>query len=105
MRLLIVLALTLSVIAETVPFLTEAEVTALATEISGESAKRSLEGLSRQHRMRGSRGFRAASEQVVQLKQASRPSGSSTSRAISRSKRSPPARSIAEATTGKFRLA
>ena len=65
MRLLIVLALTLSVTAETVPFLTEAEVTALATEISGESAKRSLEGLSRQHRMRGSRGFRAASEQVV----------------------------------------
>jgi aminopeptidase YwaD len=65
MRLLIVLALTLSVSAETVPFLTDAEVSALASEISGESAKRSLEGLSRQHRMRGSRGFRAASEQVV----------------------------------------
>jgi aminopeptidase YwaD len=65
MRLLIFLALTLSVSAETVPFLTDAEVSALASEISGESAKRSLEGLSRQHRMRGSRGFRAASEQVV----------------------------------------
>ncbi len=39
-------------------------VTALANEISGESAKRNLEFLSRQHRMRGSRQFRAAAEHI-----------------------------------------
>lgn len=57
------LLVTLSLHAQ--PFLTEKEVSALAQEVSGENAKRNLEGLSRQHRMRGSRGFRAASEQVV----------------------------------------
>lgn len=51
--------------ADTLPFLTDAEISALATEISGETAKRNLEGLSRQHRMRGSRGFRAAADQIV----------------------------------------
>jgi len=65
MRLLLVLTLTLSATAQTLPFLTEAETAALATEISGETAKRNLEGLSREHRMRGSRGFRAAADQVV----------------------------------------
>lgn len=47
------------------PFLSTAEVAALAQEVSGESAQRTVEGLSRQHRMRGSSGFRAAAEQVV----------------------------------------
>ena len=51
--------------ADTLPFLTDKEVTALATEVSGDSAMRTLEGFSRQHRMRGSRGFRAAADQVV----------------------------------------
>lgn len=51
--------------AQTLPFLTDKEIDALATEISGESAKRTVEGFSRQHRMRGSRGFRAAADQVV----------------------------------------
>lgn len=51
--------------AQTLPFLTDKEIHALATEISGESAKRSVEGFSRQHRMRGSRGFRAAAEQII----------------------------------------
>ena len=66
MRLAILLAFTLTATAQpTIPFLSEKEIAALATEISGESAKRNLEGLSRHHRMRGSRGFRAASEQIV----------------------------------------
>ena len=39
---------------------------ALAQEISGETAKRNLEFLARQHRMRGSRGFHAAAEHIVE---------------------------------------
>jgi aminopeptidase YwaD len=51
--------------ADTFPFLEDAEVTALATELSGESAKRNVEGFARHHRMRGSRGYIAAAEQIV----------------------------------------
>ena len=51
--------------AQTLPFLTDKEISALATEVSGEAAKRTVEGLSRHHRMRGSRGFRAAADQIV----------------------------------------
>jgi aminopeptidase YwaD len=51
--------------AQHLPFLSDDEVAALASEVSGENAKRTVEGLSRHHRMRGSRGFRAASEQLV----------------------------------------
>lgn len=51
--------------ADTLPFLTDKELTQLATEVSGESAMRNLEGFSRQHRMRGSRGFRAAADQII----------------------------------------
>ncbi len=69
MRRIIILALALVIatgaFADTLPFLTDKEVTAIATEISGDSAKRNLEGLSRQHRMRGSRGFNAATEQIL----------------------------------------
>lgn len=66
MRLVILtLALALTATAQTPPFLTEPETTALATEISGEAAKRTVEGFSRHHRMRGSRGFRSAADQVV----------------------------------------
>lgn len=64
-KLVIALFAALSASAQTLPFLTEAETAALATEISGETARRNLEGLSREHRMRGSRGFRAAADQVV----------------------------------------
>lgn len=41
-------------------------IAALAHEISGETAKRNLEYLARHHRMRGSRGFRAAAEHIVE---------------------------------------
>ena len=63
-KLIAALLFTLSANAQ-IPFLSEKEIAALATEISGETAKRNLEGFSRHHRMRGSRGFRAASEQIV----------------------------------------
>ena len=63
MKLAIILALALTSTAQ--PFLSENELRALATEVSGESAKRTVEGFSRHHRMRGSRGFRAAADQVV----------------------------------------
>lgn len=60
--LLLILAVTAGAQA---PFLTESETSAIATEISGEAAKRTVEGMARHHRMRGSRGYRAAAEQVV----------------------------------------
>src|SRR5229473_2855700 len=48
------------------PLLAEKEVAALANELSGETAKRNLEGLARLHRQRGSAGFHAAAELVVE---------------------------------------
>jgi len=45
--------------------LPEPMVAALAQELSGETAKRHLEYLARHHRMRGSRGFRAAAEHIA----------------------------------------
>jgi aminopeptidase YwaD len=48
------------------PLLPAATVTALAEELSGESAQRHLEFLTRQHRMRGSRGYRAAAEHLAE---------------------------------------
>ena len=39
------------------PLLPEKDVSAIAQEISGETAKRNLEGIARFHRQRGSRGF------------------------------------------------
>lgn len=67
MKLALTLTLTLALTAnaDTLPFLTDKELTALATEISGSSAMRTVEGLSRHHRMRGSRGYFAAAEQIV----------------------------------------
>jgi hypothetical protein len=50
---------------QTVPLLSDAQISALSAEISGETAKRNLEGLSRLHRMRGSRDFHRAAEQVL----------------------------------------
>src|SRR6185295_17915756 len=51
--------------ADEPPLLPRATVAAIAEEISGEAAKRDLDFLSRQHRMRGSRGFRAAAEFIA----------------------------------------
>jgi len=51
--------------AATVPLISEPTVAALAGELSGASAKRNLEFISRQHRMRASKGFRAAAEFVA----------------------------------------
>jgi len=66
MRLaLTLLLLTANASAQTLPFIDDKTIAALATEVSGESAKRNLEGFSRHHRMRGSRGYHAATEQIV----------------------------------------
>jgi hypothetical protein len=46
------------------PLLPEPVVRALAAEVSGTAAKRNLQDLTLFHRMRGSRGFRAAAERV-----------------------------------------
>jgi len=55
-----------SALAQKPPFLPENQVAALAQELSGETAKRNLEGLARNHRQRGSRGFHAAAELVAE---------------------------------------
>jgi len=46
------------------PLLAEPAVRAIASEVSGTAAKRNLQDLTLFHRMRGSRGFRAAAERV-----------------------------------------
>src|SRR5882762_3155433 len=48
------------------PLLAEKDVAGLADELSGETAKRNLEGLARLHRQRGSAGFHAAAELVAE---------------------------------------
>src|SRR5207302_5448058 len=52
--------------AQKPPLLAETEVAALANELSGETAKRNLEGIARFHRQRGSRGFHEAAELVAE---------------------------------------
>src|SRR5215470_2763225 len=52
--------------AQKPPLLAEKEVTALANEVSGETAKRNLEGIARFHRQRGSKGFHEAAELVAE---------------------------------------
>ena len=52
------------------PLLPEAQVAALANELSGETAKRNLEGLARFHRQRGSQGFHSAAAVVAERAQA-----------------------------------
>ena len=42
------------------------DVAALAQELSGETAKRNLEGITRFHRQRGSQGFHSAAELVAE---------------------------------------
>jgi aminopeptidase YwaD len=48
------------------PLLLEKDVASLADELSGETAKRNLEGLARLHRQRGSAGFHSAAELVAE---------------------------------------
>src|ERR1700722_14090367 len=67
---LVLMCISLAVFAGAVearppPLLPEASVAALADELSGETAKRNLEGLARLHRQRGSQGFHAAAELVA----------------------------------------
>src|SRR5438270_6898750 len=52
--------------AQKPPLLPEKDVTALANELSGETAKRNLEGVARFHRQRGSKGFHEAAEFVAE---------------------------------------
>jgi hypothetical protein len=55
-----------SAAAQKPPLLPEKDVAALANELSGETAKRNLEGLARYHRQRGSQGFHAAAELIAE---------------------------------------
>jgi hypothetical protein len=55
-----------TVCAHAPPLLPPSEIAALANELSGEIAKRNLEGLARLHRQRGSEQFHAAAELVVE---------------------------------------
>jgi aminopeptidase YwaD len=52
--------------AQKVPLLPEKDVAALASELSGETAKRNLEVIATVHRQRGSKGFHAAAELVAE---------------------------------------
>src|ERR1700729_857876 len=48
------------------PLLRERDISSLANELSGEIAKRNLEGITRFHRQRGSQGFHSAAEIIVE---------------------------------------
>ncbi len=52
--------------AQKPPLLSEKDVAALANELSGETAKRNLEGFARFHRQRSSKGFHDAAELVAE---------------------------------------
>ncbi len=52
--------------AQKPPLLPEADVAALANELSGETAKRNLEVIATFHRQRGSKGFHSAAELVAE---------------------------------------
>ena len=60
------LALSVDGQAQKPPLLPETDVAALANELSGETAKRNLEGIARFHRQRGSQGFHSAAELVAE---------------------------------------
>src|SRR5215471_19102632 len=68
--ILAILPISLVVSAQKPPLLPENQVAALAQEVSGETAKRNLEGLARNHRQRGSRGFHFAAELIAEQAQA-----------------------------------
>lgn len=52
--------------AQKPPLLPESDVSGLASELSGETAKRNLEGIARFHRQRGSKGFHEAADLVAE---------------------------------------
>ncbi len=62
---LLIAAQIATVEAHAPPLLPEKQVDAIVNELSGETAKRNLEGLARFHRQRGSQGFHAAAELVA----------------------------------------
>ena len=62
----VVFLLSIAALAQKPPLLPEQDVKALAQELSGETAKRNLEGIVRNHRQRGSQGFHAAAELVAE---------------------------------------
>src|SRR2546427_180037 len=71
MRYVLTLGVSLFVLASAAevqkpPLLPEKDVAALANELSGETAKRNLEGIARFHRQRGSQGFHEAAELVAE---------------------------------------
>jgi hypothetical protein len=51
--------------AQAPPLVPEHVARALAAELSGELAKRTLQEITRHHRIRGSREFRAAAEHIL----------------------------------------
>lgn len=53
-------------LAQKPPLLPEKDVSAIANELSGEIAKRNLEGITRFHRQRGSQGFHSAAEIIAE---------------------------------------
>ena len=61
-----ILTTSLPALAQKPPLLPEKDVAALANELSGEAAKRNLEGIARFHRQRGSSGFHSAAELVAE---------------------------------------
>jgi aminopeptidase YwaD len=65
LRLLLIVSPAI-VSAHTPPLLPETNVAALVNEISGETAKRNLEGVARFHRQRGSQGFHEAAELIAE---------------------------------------
>lgn len=64
--LLAFLAIPFTAKAQKPPLLPEDHVRVIAQELSGETAKRNLEGIVRYHRQRGSKGFHAAAELVAE---------------------------------------
>jgi len=62
----LVACMAMSVAGQKPPLLPEKDVAALANELSGETAKRNLEGIARFHRQRGSKGFHEAAELVAE---------------------------------------
>ncbi len=71
MRTVLTLGVSLFVLAAAAeaqkpPLLPEKDVAALTNELSGETAKRNLEGIARFHRQRGSQGFHEAAELVAE---------------------------------------
>ncbi|HKD15464.1 MAG TPA: M28 family peptidase, partial [Candidatus Angelobacter sp.] len=64
--LLALIGFSFTALGQKPPLLPEDQVKALAQELSGETAKRNLEGIVRNHRQRGSKGFHAAAEIVAE---------------------------------------